>query len=422
MNRNTIRIIIVLASVLLIGLVTTQIFWVSKAYKLEQKQFDHDITKALKNVGREILIHNNDSSFLVDPVKKVTENYFQVAINDTLNPFYLESLLKSEFLKQELNIDFEYGIYDCFSDSVIFKKTIMLAVDGSNSETSAPQIKWDRDGHYFGVYFPNRNKAMISQMSFWLLSSLFLLVVIVFFAYTISVILKQKRLSEIKNDFINNMTHEFKTPISTISLSAEVLMKPEILKDKERLLSYAQIIHSENNRLKNQVERVLQIAMLDKEITLDKTKVNVHQLVKNIATSFELTFKERNALVNFDLAATKFEVLADEIHLANILQNLIDNAIKYSYKSEPQITIKTKSKLNSIQISVRDNGIGIAKENIKLVFDKFYRVPTGDVHNVKGFGLGLNYVKTMIEEHNGSVTVDSKLGNGALFTLRLPVI
>jgi two-component system, OmpR family, phosphate regulon sensor histidine kinase PhoR len=421
-NRNTIRIIIVLASVLLIGLVTTQIFWVSKAYKLEQKQFDHDITKALKNVGREILIHNNDSSFLVDPVKKVTENYFQVAINDTLNPFYLESLLKSEFLKQELNIDFEYGIYDCFSDSVIFKKTIMLAVDGSNSETSAPQIKWDRDGHYFGVYFPNRNKAMISQMSFWLLSSLFLLVVIVFFAYTISVILKQKRLSEIKNDFINNMTHEFKTPISTISLSAEVLMKPEILKDKERLLSYAQIIHSENNRLKNQVERVLQIAMLDKEITLDKTKVNVHQLVKNIATSFELTFKERNALVNFDLAATKFEVLADEIHLANILQNLIDNAIKYSYKSEPQITIKTKSKLNSIQISVRDNGIGIAKENIKLVFDKFYRVPTGDVHNVKGFGLGLNYVKTMIEEHNGSVTVDSKLGNGALFTLRLPVI
>jgi two-component system phosphate regulon sensor histidine kinase PhoR len=294
--------------VLLIGLVTTQIFWVSKAYKLEQKQFDHDITEALKNVGREILIHNNDSSFLVDPIKKVTENYFQVAINDTLNPFYLESLLKSEFLKQELNIDFEYGIYDCFSDSVIFKKAITLAVDGSNSETSAPQIKWDRDGHYFGVYFPNRNKAMISQMSFWLLSSLFLLVVIVFFAYTISVILKQKRLSEIKNDFINNMTHEFKTPISTISLSAEVLMKPEIIKDKERLLSYAQIIHSENNRLKNQVERVLQIAMLDKEITLDKTKVNVHQLVKNIATSFELTFKERNAIVNFDLSATKFEV------------------------------------------------------------------------------------------------------------------
>ena len=199
-------------------------------------------------------------------------------------------------------------------------------------------------------------------------------------------------------------------------------MKPEIIKDKERLLSYAQIIHSENNRLKNQVERVLQIAMLDKEITLDKTKVNVHQLVKNIATSFELTFKERNAIVNFDLSATKFEVLADEIHLTNILQNLIDNAIKYSYNSEPRITITTKSTLNSVQISVRDNGIGIAKENIKLVFDKFYRVPTGDIHNVKGFGLGLNYVKTMIEEHNGSITVDSKLGNGALFTLRLPVL
>ncbi|MBL4624480.1 MAG: HAMP domain-containing histidine kinase [Flavobacteriales bacterium] len=421
MNRNTIRIIIVLASILLIGLVTTQIFWVSKAYNLEQKQFDHDITEALKNVGQEILVHSNDSSVLVDPIKKVTENYFQVAINDTLNPFYLESLLKSEFKKQEINIDFEYGIYDCFSDSVVFKKAIMLAADGSNAETSAPQIKWDRDGHYFGVYFPNRSKAMISQMSFWLVSSMFLLVVIVFFAYTISVILKQKRLSEIKNDFINNMTHEFKTPISTISLSAEVLMNPEISKNKERLFNYAQIISNENNRLKNQVERVLQIAALDKHIELNKSNVDVHQLIQRVLANFELTFKEKNAQVNLAINAKQFKVLADEIHLTNILQNLVDNAIKYSYQTSPLINITTKNRNKAIQITIQDNGIGIAKENLKLIFDKFYRVPTGNIHNVKGFGLGLNYVKAMVEEHNGTIQAESELTKGSKFTLTLPL-
>ncbi|MBL4653030.1 MAG: HAMP domain-containing histidine kinase [Flavobacteriales bacterium] len=422
MNRNTIRIIIVLASILLIGLVTTQIFWVKKAYDLEQKQFDHDITEALKNVGREILIHSKDSSVMVDPVKKVTENYFQVAINDTLNPFYLESLLKGEFLKQEINIDFEYGIYDCFSDSVVFKKAIMLAADGSNSETSAPQIKWDRDGHYFGVYFPNRSKAMISQMSFWLISSLVLLVVIVFFAYTISVILKQKRLSEIKNDFINNMTHEFKTPISTISLSSEVLMSPEIANDKERLFNYAQIIKNENNRLKNQVERVLQIATLDKEIKLNKSKIDIHQLIEKVILNFDLALKEKKVVVNISLNATNYEVIADEVHLTNIFQNLIDNAIKYGYQKALVIDILTEDNNGSIQFTIRDNGIGIAKENLKLIFDKFYRVPTGDVHNVKGFGLGLNYVKTMVKEHNGEIEVKSELTKGTTFIVTLPVL
>ena len=420
MNRNSIRIIIVLASILLIGLVTTQIFWVSKAYDLEQKQFDHDITEALKHVGKEILVHSKDSSVMVDPIKKVTENYFQVAINDTLNPFYLESLLKSEFQKQEINIDFEYGIYDCFSDSVVFKKAIMLAADGSNLETSAPQIKWDRDGHYFGVYFPNRSKAMISQMSFWLLSSLFLFAVVVFFAYTISVILKQKRLSEIKNDFINNMTHEFKTPISTIALSSEVLMSSEIANDKERLFNYAQIIKNENNRLKNQVERVLQVATLDKEIELNKSKIDIHKLITKVISNFDLALKEKKAVVNRSLDASNFETMADEIHLTNIFQNLIDNAIKYSYQRVPAISVSTVNQKEAIQIVIQDNGIGMAKENLKLIFDKFYRVPTGNVHNVKGFGLGLNYVKTMVEEHNGTIEVESELEKGTKFILTLP--
>ena len=232
--------------------------------------------------------------------------------------------------------------------------------------------------------------------------------------------MKQKKLSEIKNDFINNMTHELKTPISTIALSSEVLMSSEIANDKERLFNYAQIIKNENNRLKNQVERVLKVATLDKEIELNKSKIDIHKLITKVISNFDLALKEKKAVVNRSLDASNFETMADEIHLTNIFQNLIDNAIKYSYQRVPAISVSTVNQKEAIQIVIQDNGIGMAKENLKLIFDKFYRVPTGNVHNVKGFGLGLNYVKTMVEEHNGTIEVESELEKGTKFILTLP--
>jgi two-component system phosphate regulon sensor histidine kinase PhoR len=418
-NKNFIRILIFFSSLALIGLVATQVFWVNKAYDLQEKQFDHDITEALKVVAQEIRHHHNDSTILIDPVKQVYDNYFQVAINDTIHPFYLESLLKAELKKQEINANFEYGIYDCFSDSVVFKKAIMFGEQNNENLTIAPQIKWDRDGHYFGVFFPEKKLNLWQNMQFWFFSSSLILLVIIFFGYAISVILKQKRLSETKNDFINNMTHELKTPISTIALSSDVLKNPDIINDPERLKNYAEIISRENNRLKIQVERVLQLAQMDNQISLSKSNISINYLITNVVNNMSLPLLEKEGTIELALSKEKSNIFVDEIHISNIIQNLIDNAIKYCDK-KPVISIETKSSKDALGITISDNGIGINSNDLNQIFDKFYRVPTGDMHNVKGFGIGLFYVKTMIEAHEGNIKVKSKPNNGTTFTISLP--
>lgn len=420
MNRNVIRLIVFLSSLILVGLVATQVFWVNKAYDLQENQFDYKVTEGLKSVAQEILDHHHDSTVLVDPVKQVSDNYFQVAITDTIHPYYLETLLKTEFKKRDINVNFEYGIYDCFSDSVVFTKAIIIVGDDTDELPKAPQIKWDRDGHYFGVFFPEKKKQLWQNMGFWLFSSALILLVIVFFAYAIIVILKQKRLSEVKNDFINNMTHELKTPISTIALSSEVLKNPNIVNEPERLKNYAEIISRENNRLKTQVERVLQLAQMDKEIELKKEPENVHVLIENVINNINLPLSEKNGVVTTHFNATNATILVDEIHFSNIIQNLIDNAIKYC-KKNPEINIDTQNKNSKLIIKIADNGIGMQKEAMEHIFEKFYRVPTGNLHNVKGFGIGLFYVKTMIEAHNGTIKVESKPDVGTIFTITLPV-
>lgn len=419
MKRKSIRLIIMLAAMLLIGLVTTQIFWVGKAYELEERQFNHDVTQALKNVASQILRHSKDPAALMNPVEQLSYNFFRVSINDTLHPYYLEALLTSEFLKQEINTDFEYSIYDCFTDSVVYTSYVSMNKEEGKPVASAPAVTWDDDGHYFGVFFPAKQSHLMSRLGFWFFSSGMLLIVVVFFAYTIRVILKQKRLSEIKTDFINNMTHELKTPISTISLSSEVLMNPDIIQNPKRLKNYANIIYNENKRLKNQVERVLQIATLDKEVKLRKQKLNIHEIIASSVQSIDLNLKEKDGSIRMQLDAEHPVISADELHLSSIVHNLLDNAGKYS-SGKPEITVSTKNTREGVLLTVKDKGIGISKENQKHVFDRFYRVPTGNVHDIKGFGLGLNYVKIMTEAHKGSVHLESEPGKGSTFEVYLP--
>lgn len=420
MKRKTIRNIIILAATLLISLVITQILWVGKAYDLQEKQFNYDVKDALKNVAQQILRHKKDSSLLVDQVRQVSANRFNVAINDTLHPYYLESLLNKEFSKHQVDISYEYAIYDCFTDSVVFSK---LVTSGDSSEPGIllpADMKWDQDGHYFSVYFPSKSQHVFGRMGFWIFSSSILLIVMIFFVYTISIILKQKRLSEIKNDFINNMTHELKTPISTISLSSEVLQRADILENPERLKNYAGIIYHENNRLKKQVERVLQMATLEKEeIQLNKKNLNLHEVINTSVNTFQLSVQEKGGNIHTVLEAENPEVYADEVHITNIIHNLLDNANKYS-PHRPAITIRTRNEKGSLFVTVEDQGIGINKEDQSFIFDKFYRVSTGNLHDVKGFGLGLNYVKTMLTAHGGKISVKSELGKGSRFEVFIP--
>jgi two-component system phosphate regulon sensor histidine kinase PhoR len=423
MNRISIRIIIFFATISLVGIIGTQIFWVKNAYNLQEKHFNERVFIALTNVTHELLNIHQDESELVNPVKQISSNYFTAMINDTVNPYLLESLLRNEFIHRNLKVNFEYVIYDCFTDSIVFGDYITLDdTDKDQLQSKSYNMKWDRDGHYFGVYFPSKESYIMSKMGIWVFSSSVILIIVIFFAYTINVILKQKRLSEIKNDFINNITHEFKTPISTISLSAEVLLNPNIISEPERLKNYAKIIQEENNRLKNQVDKVLQLATLDKDtLKLENEDVDLHELIEQSVKSFGLIVQQREGKIVCKLNAEKHTFFGDKVHISNILYNLIDNAIKYS-PVKPEILISTNQYKEGIEISIKDNGIGISKEGQKHIFDKFYREPTGDVHDIKGFGLGLNYVKTIVEAYNGKVKLITKENEGSTFVIKLPLI
>ena len=420
MKSSSIRLIVILAALCISGITVTQWYWVRRAFNLKEDEFERTVNAALFNVAHQIYEINKTPSPAVNPVKQVSTNYFVVQINGEIDASLLEFLLRSEFEKRNVKADFEYGVYDCSSKKMKYGDYIPLQATGEKA-TSKKLPTWNNYAYYFGVQFPNREAQLINQMGIWSFSSLVLLLVILFFAYTLFVILKQKRLSEIQKDFINNMTHEFKTPISTIAVSTEVLKNPDIIRQPERLLSYTTIIEKENARLKHQVERVLQMAKLDKEdIGLKKEQVDLHQIIHETVQNIALPLQEKQGRIACHLHAAPPLIEADRLHLSNVLYNLIDNAIKYC-KGAPEIVIRTSRIRNFLCLEVQDNGLGIARENQKKVFQKFYRVSTGDVHDVKGFGLGLHYVKSIVTAHKGTIKLKSDLGIGSIFEISLPV-
>lgn len=441
MGRRLILTLILLATVSVIGIVATQIYWLDKAFEVQKSQYElvkeqeaaeaklfNDRVKiALSKVANEILTINNDPAELFEAVKQIRPNYFTVAINDTVHPYLLENLLITEFERSNIAENFEYGVYDCFTDSIVYGDYVPLKSENEEEshKAEAPQIKWDKDGHYFGVFFPDRKQVEISppsqQASTWIFSAIISLIVFIFFAYAIYLILKQKRLSEMKTDFINNMTHELKTPISTIGLSSEVLMRKEILQEPERLEKYAKLIFHENQRLRSQVDKVLQLATLDKDqLELNLSPSDIHRLIESARHAMALARSEENIDIELDLKAAKHVVSCDAVHIANVINSLLDNAVKYSGDSV-KIQISTWNKNSSLCIKISDNGIGIAKDALPYIFDKFFRVHTGNLHDVKGFGLGLYYVKQMVEAHGGKVIAESTPGEGTSFLLKLPI-
>jgi Signal transduction histidine kinase len=268
-------------------------------------------------------------------------------------------------------------------------------------------------------------QAMVFE-SLWLpivSAIIFTILIMASFYLTVRTMLRQKKLSEIKNDFINNMTHEFKTPLATISLAVDALRNEKVVSDKEKMSYFSTIIKEENKRMNRQVETILKAALMDKqEVQLLLRPMHAHQAIKDVVENFTLQLEEKNGKAELLLNAENDFIDADEVHFSNLINNLIDNSIKYAKDDQPpMIRITTESTPKSIVIVIEDNGIGMNKETAKRVFEKFYRAHTGNLHNVKGFGLGLSYVKTMVEAHGGDIKVDSVLGRGSTFTLEFPL-
>ncbi len=419
-KNNHIRLAVILGSISIVGIIAFQFYWVNQSFDLAEQQFNRTAEIALYNVAEKMVTFNGHELPNENPVRQISSNYFIVDINEIIDANILDHYLKTEFEYSNINIDYEWAIYDCETDKMVFGSYINPSKSNINEEKTFQ--KYDEFTYYFGIIFPSKTIYILKTMNIWIISTFVLITALVFFAYAIFIILRQKRLSEIQKDFINNMTHEFKTPISTIGISANVLSNKEILNDPNRLANYAAIIADQNKRLENQIEKVLQVARIEQnKLKLKFEETDVHGLVTEVAENFNLNVKNLNGIIRMNLKAENYIVNADRLHLTNVVYNLLDNAVKYR-KKEPLITIHTITKANDLILEIEDNGIGIEKKYIKKIYDKFFRVPTGNIHNVKGFGIGLNYVKNIIDAHKWKINVESKPGEGSRFTITMPVV
>ncbi len=422
MSRKVIILVIILTSVSLIAAIITQLFWVRDAWQLKEDQFTSKVDIVLKSIVNQLLTADNfspadpgnyDADFFIEH-----QNLFSV-----VDPRKLDSLMQEEMEAMHIDNVYQYGVYR-EEDSVMvmghyggYKQQVL-----NSSDWVSLSCLCEEHIYLLAVYFPDRRSMILSDMIILpVMSGLFLMVLVFSFLFTIYSLIRQKKLSEMKTDFVNNMTHEFKTPIATISVSSEILSKDQIMDYPDRVKKYAKIIFDENSRLKNLVDRVLQIASLEKgELRLKVRTVELHQVIREGIDNFMVQLTDEKVTIHQHLDAAKDIVLADRIHLYNVVINLIDNAYKYS-PDNPEIEIGTRIEDGNILMEVTDNGVGISKENQAQIFRKFHRLHSGDVHDVKGFGIGLFYVKTILEKMEGSITVHSEKGKGSTFTVKLPL-
>jgi len=419
MKGNAIRVIVIIGVVSIVGILFIQGYWIKQAYKLKEKQLDHSLQIALKEVAQVIARYKNNTLPGDNPVFQHSPEYFVVNINNEIDTLVLETYLQQTFDFHNIKLDYEFGIYNCNTDSMIYLKYVRQ----NNKKEKAierhilPNCK--KFVYYFGVFFPGKADFLLEEIDVWFYFSAILLFIIGFFGYSLLIILKQKRLSEVQKDFINNMTHEFKTPISTIAISADVLLMPEIIRKPQKLSNYAAIIKSENNRLLNLVEKVLQMANIEKNRNKLKLEaIDINEVIQQIVASFAVNLANKGR-IECKFSAQQSNIKADKMHFTNLLYNLLDNALKYNNKT-PYIIIHTEIKNRKLCISIIDNGIGIRKEFHKKIFEKFYRISTGNIHNVKGFGLGLNYVLKIVKQHGWDIKLESHEGKGSKFTILLP--
>ena len=471
MRKRIIWILGVVMGVSIMGLILTQSVWVNNALKVRQKQFDQLIKQGLGYAANELgryksfnLMFNNDGLYNYDTtfsqssydpntqtyqsfsldisinqngvttkrsygdqnsqnVQSVEDFFSHKKIEDVVKVDELNKLLRNEMLTMGIDLDFEFGVRKPDGKFVLNSDNFTVGNNSSIYKARIPTQSFYEQPDFIWMYFPAENKFIFRSLGFITISSLVLIVLLTISSTLVTwLILKQKKLSEMKSDFISNMTHELKTPISTISLASQMLNDKSIPVESMNIEYITGLIDEESKRLGFQVERVLQTAILDGgKIKLKLKHIDANVLVNNVINNFEIQTSQNNGKLIRNFNATNTEIMADEVHFSNILLNLLDNAIKYTNGS-PEITFSTFNIDDKLIISVKDNGIGISKKDQKHIFEKFFRVSTGNVHNVKGFGLGLHYVKSIVEEHKGSIFLESEINKGTEFKIELQTV
>lgn len=419
MPNKLIRRLIILGGLSIIGILFIQSYWLLKTWDLKDKEFDQTVNIVLTNVAQRMSKYNNTLLPKTNLIQRRSSNYYAVNINSAIDAGVLEQYLLQEMSKQSLTIDFEYAVYDCIGDELVYGNYCSAKnLKESEIKRSKKLPKFNDLVYYFVVRFPSRESFLLANQNMAITLTTLSVLAIIFFLYSIWIILEQKRLSELQKDFINNMTHEFKTPISSIKIAADFLANTPIIKEDARLARYTQIIKEQNHRLNDQVEKVLNIARLEKDsIELKKEIFELNQTLKDIINNESLKLKKGNITLSSE--NEDLYINADKLHFVNVVANMIDNAIKYSTDT-PVVDISVTNLATDVMLNIKDHGIGIDKENQKKLFDKFYRVSTGNIHNIKGFGLGLYYVKNICAAHGWNIQVHSVLGEGSTFIIIIP--
>lgn len=413
-SRKTFRIFLILAFLSFTGVLFTQVIWMKRAYSEKKEEFNLQLTLALQEVVRDILRYNNTKTIPANPVNQLTENYYAVMVNDLIDPAVLDHFIKAEFERFNIKEAYAYSIYDCSNKQLVYGGYYKENL----KEESLDGYKFpdfELDNYYFTIYFPNIKLGLISEMGLWMYLSGLVLIILIFFTYSFFVITRQKRLSEIQRDFINNMTHEIRTPLTTIGISVNGISS-NLQNNPAKIPVFVKIIQDESAKLRMQLERILGI---EEGLKLQKDWIEPNKQLSNCLEKFVVLQSFDTSGLSTQFCNEQVQVLFDEFHFSQVCSNLIDNAIKYGGKPI-KIEVVTRFAEQHFRIEVRDNGIGIPKKYQKKIFERFFRIPYGNKHEVKGFGIGLFYVRQIVEAHKGKVWVESKEGLGSTFIIELP--
>lgn len=422
----------------LLGIIFFQILWIKGSLLTQEQKFNEHVDMATYSASQDLTEDNSSlmalkNNNLAFPDNKLQLEFLRQSVSQKYTVDQVRKIISKAFDKHSLHdIPFEFAItsnsimgdemesenfYTLYSDSVNNQNHVVPLESSSENvaETNSPQ-------ELLIIIVPHVKNFIWRSMTWLIAGALFFtLIIISTFFLTVRALLKQKKLSEIKSDFINNMTHEFKTPLATISLAVDALKNEKVINDKDKTAYFTGIIKEENKRMNKQVEAILQAALLDNEsLKLDLKKMQVNELITSALNNIELQVQEKKGKLQLKLDAAKDAVMVDEVHFTNLVSNLLDNAVKYS-KDHLLIKFTTQNVGDQFRIRIEDNGIGMSKETLSRIFEKFYRAHTGNIHNVKGFGLGLSYVKTMVDAHHGTIKAESTLGKGTTFIITFPL-